>query len=250
MRNIKKYWLSGDLAAKPNRISLMGALYVAREYFKGWKEKEIKECWNDLNIILKQFIKEIGRKSYQTNPITILSNEFMLNNFKPFEIFYNKWSIKFEKIKLHDDHPVYLANILLAVYLIKSAAQHNKEHVVIDAYDRLRLVENTSRIIIKAKKESLPLHCKSIATRKRHSTLNLVIIKILKTNSKMQWKQVLSILKTYVNVQLNIKDIYKKIVIKEINDLHIIWIDKNGKIIESAISGLPRRISGLRKNLR
>src|SRR3990167_10379459 len=99
MKRLKKSWLLGETSPTSKEHRILGAIQLARMYFEGWTEHDVRELWKELNALIKDFLQKTGKKSALTNPIIILQDQLIMmcdqyNNFK------EKWVDKFQNIAL------------------------------------------------------------------------------------------------------------------------------------------------------
>lgn len=225
MKTLKESWLNGTPKKKYINFLMGGPLPTARSYFKNWTDREIKEFWHDLEKILKGFINTIGKKSYLTNPLTILASDSLLSVYKPFSDFYAKWIRKMERIESNGE-PIYLSKILLSVYLLKKAADE-KISEVIDISDRLstknlyeiNLKSEGKKAISAQNKRNAKYSKKSILRQKIESTSHI-------KRKKVNYMIIISELNKLDGVRIKIIE----------NDITFKIKTKNNKIIGDTIS--------------
>lgn len=187
-------WLYGKWSHHYPEHLLNGPMDVARAYFNSWDEIKVRQCWQELEIALLEFINTDGKRSYLTNPITVLANDGILLKYKYFQKFYAKWLSEFNKINLNGQK-IYLSNVLLALYLLKNAADGNIS-ITIDIYDRIADKELIQLNASFTGKKAIADQNRMSAKADRRSTLRKTIDEYFKHNPKTNYKIVLKYLQS------------------------------------------------------
>lgn len=263
MKTLKQSWLKGDLGKYRN--FLIGPIeQIARPHFTLWTELEVRNCWRDFLKVLKEFIVENGKKNHVTNPLVIIAkNLFMLEHQQSnlFQKFIGKWQRKFELVKpMHVQHPtkinstvntpIYLEHILGSLYMLDAASKSNINNVM----DMYSLISERQLYEIKlslAHEEGIANHCRTISKKARCPELDLFILQIMSDRPNIKYKQILSQIEKSVGKEIKFAGYKPFILIREVHQGHIIWLDSRGnrhKAITSA-SAFSKRVSLAKRNL-
>jgi hypothetical protein len=126
-KSLQESWLRGVLDKKyPNQFEV--PLCYARCYFQSWRESELRECWDEFESILTEYINKIGKKHYITNPLVIITRKlYLLFSQDSFRTFIDKWFSKPQIIQhpLKINLPVYLEDMLGALFILKNFSIEN-----------------------------------------------------------------------------------------------------------------------------
>jgi len=257
MPTLQESWLHGEIK---HIIEIFCPVDRARHYFKNWTEEDVREFWQDFEIILDEFIlSPAGSKSASKNKvITITRNLFMLEMMESFQLFLNKWEEKYKKISpqlIQRPHkkttfylPVYLHRVLGSAFILSRAVQEDYDAVG-DMYSLLGRDETDEIRSILNNEQAITKHCQKIARQPRRCTLNLLIEKILTENRALKSKDIWRTLESYAGKEISLREIKPRIIIKEISENNITFIKKDGEEDHASYSTFSRRIAYIRKNL-
>lgn len=206
MKNLQESWLEGETPATPPDNCMTGAIQLARCYFSDWREQEVRNLWHEIEFLIEDFIESTGRKSFLTNPITILSGCVMIFR-ESFKSFQAKWLPKFESITLAKTQIVTIPEVMLASFILKHAAENNIQAVLDaciplinahnDAYSRTANAPQLKKSVISEQN-------KKNAKASRKSNIRILIETILSKDVTIHFNSILNRLK---NQTINDKEI-------------------------------------------
>jgi hypothetical protein len=249
MISLKQSWLHGEMPPKSKKSRIMPAVTLAREYFQGWAEKEIREFWRGTELMIHEFIhNHMGKISFITNPLTILYSE-LIATIEPFKKFMKKWTPKFEKGALAKRQNVTLGEVLLAAFLLKNAADGNAT-TVMDIYSLISPTYIRAVTLKQRLKSIISDENRKSAQAPRKRTLRKLIEAVLKTDPQKNYLAVLNEL-TKRNQQTNIFHIK---CISENGTKYVHLTETNGKsktIIQSpTLLNFAKMVSAARISLK